>query len=211
MVSNFRIIRLLGKSLVASECRVELDIDIAHNAAPTDAKHRLQAMKIWLEDFVDGSVAYSVRTQVDTTILEEISNNIIMCPDDPHDHLLLILLHSKLTAIGGDAIIINRSSMTDDTGEGFSNSVEGYPDDWLPDIETWMGTRSFWKDPWWSREDSSTMDIKPDEDDDLEVKPELGVDLIQLVSTEAASTPTRENVAEIIKPGFKPRIITQDD
>lgn len=195
---------------MASDCQLEMDIDIAHDAIPSNAKHRLQAMKIWLEDFVDGSIAYGVRTEVDTTILEEISNNIIMCPDDPHDHLLLILLHSKLTAIGGDAVIINRSSMTADTGEGFSNSVEGYPDEWLPDIETWMGPRSFWKDPWWAREDSSTMDIKPDDDDDLESKPDLGVDLIKLVSMEVG-TPTHENVAEIIKPGFKPRIITQDD
>jgi hypothetical protein len=58
------------------------------------------------------------------------------------------------------------------------------------------------------------MDLKPDDDDDLSNKPELGMDLIAMVSSESNEPMQHDDlqqVAEIIKPSFKPRIITADD
>lgn len=209
---DFRIIRLLEKHLVASDCQLDMEIDIVAGSDPTMAKDRLKAMKFWVETFLDGSLAFGVNTTVDTSSFESISNNIVMCPDDPHDYLLLLLMHSKLSAIGGPEISVGSMNLISDTGEGFSNSIDGFADEWLPSMSEWMGDRHFHERPWWGRDDSSTIDLHAEPDDDLSVKPELGVDLMALVrSTPSSIQPAERPAAEIIKPQFKPRVLTPDD
>lgn len=213
MRAGFRIIRLIEGRLVSSDCMLELEMDIPPTSDPGLAKDRLKAMRMWIERFLDGCVAFGVGTEVDTALFERISNHVMMCPDEPHDYLLLVLIHSKLLAICGDEVLISGTSMDTDTGEGFSNTVEGTAEDWLPSMEEWIGPRYFHDLPWWNRPDSSMMDLKPDDDDDLSNKPELGMDLIAMVSSESNEPMQHDlqQVAEIIKPSFKPRIITADD
>jgi hypothetical protein len=204
--------RLLEDRLTASDCALELEIDIPPSSRPWVAKNRLKAMRLWIERFLDGSVAFSTGTEIDTTMFEKISNHVMMCPEEPHDYLLLVLIHSKLMAICGDEVLISATSLHTDTGEGFSNTAEGTTEDWLPTMAEWIGPRHFHEVPWWNRSDSSMMDLRPEDDDDLSNKPELGIDLIGMVS--ADGEPAKEElapVAEIIKPSFKPRIITADD
>ena len=57
------------------------------------------------------------------------------------------------------------------------------------------------------------MGLKPDDDDDRSNKPELGMDLVAMVSSESSEPAQHDlqQMAEIIKPSFKPRIITADD
>lgn len=213
MRTGFRIIRLIEDRLVSSDCMLELEIDIPPTSDPGAAKDRLKAMRIWMERFLDGCVAFGTGTEIDTSLFERISNHVMMCPDEPHDYLLLVLIHSKLMAICGNEVIITATSMDTDTGEGFSNTVEGTAEDWLPTMEEWIGPRHFHELPWWNRPDSSMMDLRPEDDDDLSNKPELGMDLISMVSADGSEPmqQDRQYVAEIIKPSFKPRIITADD
>ena len=208
MHARFRLIRLLEGHMVCSDCELKIDIDISKSCDTAVAKNRLKAMKLWLEDFVDGCVAYDVHTDVDTTFLEHVSNHVMMAPTEPHDYLLLSLLHAKLSAIGGGDIIIRQTHLMTDTNEGFSNSLSGTTDDMLPAISEWMGDRRFHESPWWHRTDSSMMDLKPEPDDDLTVMPELGDDLLKLVS------PAKDSggkPAEIIRVSFKPRVIDGED
>ena len=209
---RFRIIRILENHIVSGDCDLEMDIDISPSADPAQAKNRLKSMKLWMDKFLDGCVAFGVNTEVDTTFLEQISNNVMMCPDDPHDYLLTILIHSKLSAIGAGDIRISRTKLMTDAGEGFSNTVEGTAEEWLPNIEEWMGPRYFWSAPWWNRADSSMTDLIPAADDDLEKKPELGFDLMALVSGNQRSKEAGEQTpAEIIRPTFTPRVLTPDE
>lgn len=210
MHARFRIIRLLENHLLSSICEIKMVIDIPSTTKPMDSKNRLKAMKLWIETFLDGSVAFSVGNDIDTTTLEHLGNNLMMCPDDPHDYLLLLLVHSKLQAIGGDHVEVHSTSLISDTGEGFSNLIEGTTEEWLPSMEEWIGPLHYHDNPWWNREDSSMMDLKPEPDEDLTKLPPLGIDLISMVSRDlkdAADAP----LAEIIKPTFKPKIISADD
>lgn len=210
MHASFRMIRLLEDHLVASNFALDCVIDIIPTTNPSNAKDRIKAMRLWLDEFLDGSVAFGVNTGVNTDTLESIGNHIVMCPDDPHDYLLLLLVHSKLDAIAGDDIVISKTTLMSDTGEGFSNSVEGTTEDWLPSNVNWMGEKAYHDRPWWSRPDSSTIDMKYEEGDDIEKIPEMGIDLIGAVR---GSQPQEENkpLADIVRPAFKPRVITSDD
>lgn len=210
MHADFRVIRVIEKRLMASDCHLSLTIDISPDQK--SAKDRIKAMRLWLERFVDGCVAISSGDGVDTTMLEQITNNVMICPDEPHDYLLLILIHSKLNAIGGGEVIVESTSMDSDTGEGFSNTFSGPADEWLPSIKEWIGPLTFHDVPWWRRADSSTMDMKPLDGDDVEKIPDLGSDLIAMVRApleEREEAP--ERMAEIIRPAFKPRLVKSDD
>lgn len=221
---EFNIHRLLETKFISSKCSVIVKLDIAPTQHPLLAKNRIRAMKAWVEDYINDAVMFSVSTDVDTTIFEQISNNIVMAPEEPHDYLLLILIHSKLLAFAGDDIIIHKTRLTTNTGEGFSSAISGDTSDWLPNMTDWVGSRHFHKKPWWNRADSSTIDLKPNEDDDLLNVPALGIDLIaefaledddqrntsssHIVDTDQNNV---HNIAEVIKPVFKPRIISNDD
>lgn len=215
MSLGFRIIRLIENRLIASDCLLETTIDVRPRKQGSRAKERIKAMRLWIDEFVDGSVAISVGQGIDTSTIEQVSNNVLMCPDDPHDYLLLLLLHSKLSAIGEDEVIVGSTKLVSDQGEGFTNHVEGTVEDWLPSMAEWIGPRHFHDHPWWARPDSSTMDLKPEDGDDLSDLPELGYDLLAMVSvaqkTEAVAPELQERTAEIIKPVFKPRVIPGSD
>lgn len=211
MHAAFRIIRLLDNQLIASNCIIDCSIDIVPTSNPSTAKDRIKAMRLWIEEYLDGAVAFGVNTDANTETLASIGNQIIMCPDDPHDYLLLLLIHSKLDAIGGDEIVISKTNLISDTGEGFSNSIEGTTEDWLPVHSTWMGEPAYHDRPWWYRDDSSTVDMKYEEGEDITDVPELGINLIELVGQKQPASANERPMAEIVKPAFKPRVLTLDD
>lgn len=209
-----KIIRLLEGRIEASYCDLEILLTVDNKDNADEAKARLKAIKMWLESFLDGCIAYNARTDLDTNILTEVSNHIMMVPAEPHDHTLLMLIHTKVSSIGGDHVLILDTSFSSDTSEGFSCSLAGPAGDCLPSMEEWIGERHFHKSPWWYREDSSMIDLTPNDEDDLTVLPNLGDDLIALAKSEndevADDSQIERIPAEIIKPVFKPRIITND-
>jgi hypothetical protein len=211
MHAAFRIIRLLDNQLIASNCIIDCSIDILPTSNPSNAKDRIKAMRLWIEEYLDGALAFGINTNANTETFESIGNQIMMCPDDPHDYLLLLLIHSKLDAIGGSGIVVSKTNLISDTGEGFSNSVEGTAEDWLPVNSQWIGEPAYHDRPWWHRDDSSTVDMKYEEGEDITDVPELGINLIELVGQKQPSPDNEQPLAEIVKPAFKPRVLTLDD
>lgn len=213
----FKIIRLIDDRFEASMCDLDILLTINNKNGNDEAKTRLKAIKMWVENFVDGCLCYDAHTKLDTNILTQVTNYIMMCPDEPHDHMLLMLLHSKLTTLGGDDVIILESSLNSDTGEGFSCSVRGPVGDSLPNMSEWMGERHFHKQPWWYREDSGMLDMRPEDDEDLSIIPQIGDDIIQIsrdtniIENTDFSKLENNNIAEIIRPKFKPHIIENHD
>lgn len=214
---TFKIIRLIGNRLEASFCDLDLDISINNKNSKNTAPIRMKAIKMWIESFVDGCVCYDATTDIDIGMLSEVSNHIMMCHDEPHDHILLQLLHTKLSTIGGDEIIITASSLSSDTGEGFSCRVSGSIGECLPSMKEWIGDKNYHQSPWWYRDDSSTIDLIPGDDADLGDIPVLGEDMFSIIQSmdvsalKDDSNTKNAETSEIIKPVFKPRIIENED
>ena len=208
--SSFPIVRLLDDNLVASNCNLDFTIDVAKDGPMNIHKKSLMAMKFWIDHFLNGALAYNIHTSLDTTLFEQLSNNIIMCPEDPHDYLMLVLIHAKLNAIGGGYAIVTKTKFWSDTAEGFSNTFDGNPNDWLPTLANWMGDTYYFDKPWWHRGDGGTVDM-PVNGNDVNEKPDILIDLIDIVSFDDNSVQSNSQEAEIIKPQFKPIIIKNDN
>lgn len=209
---RLRLIRLLDGKLLSSDCELECRVEMAAGIDIHEVQLRLSAMKLWLEDFVDGSIAYNPDTEMDTEWLDQLSNNIMMIPGEPMDHMLTAVLHAKLGAIGEDIVSVKRTHFFTDTSHGFSNAISGPTDEWLPAMSDWIGPRHFHKIPWWHRADASSIDLQPGPEDDLTVIPSLGDKLVDMMRDDTQTVNDSDPVsAEIIKPKFKPRLITSED
>lgn len=207
--SNFSLIRLLDKSLVPSNCEVKIHLEIEPAGDDRKQEACLKAIKLWLENYLDGSIAYYPGTTVDTTLFEDIANNIILTPDEPNDYHLCILLHSKLNAIGQNLISISKTEFASDKGEGFSCSISGSTSEWLPSNKDWMGEDAIFDQPWWVRKDGSTIDLPYHQGDDKDlIRQAVLIDLVGMVIDDQ---PSQEQNAEIIKPAFKLKLIDNDN
>jgi len=208
---RLRLCRLLENKLLYSDCEIECQITTSLTATPEEIHLHFAAMKVWLEDFVDNGIAYNPDSSIDTSWLNLLENNIIMIPGEPFDHLMVAVIHSKLNAIGGSVAAVKRTQFLTDTSRGFSNAITGSTDDWLPTMAEWMGDRHFDHKPWWHRADATTIDLQPNTHDDLTDIPDLGGNLVDLLRGDVVLDTVEKNVAEIIKPAFKPRLVVSDD
>jgi hypothetical protein len=176
---------------------------------------RFSAIKLWLDDFVDGAIAFNKNSEMDTDWIDMLVNTPFMCPEEPMDHIIASLIHTKCNTIGGDVVQIARTHFFCDTSRGFSNAVSGDTDDWLPSMQEWMNGNGMHEKPWWHRPDVSTIDIERFTDEDVDEQViDFGGSLVDMIradsDTKTEQEPTNKS-AEIIKPAFKPRIVNTDD
>jgi hypothetical protein len=212
---EFRIMRLIDRQLQAIECSITFDLDFDPRDDNQLQQLHLSRMRTWINEVLDGSVAFNVHNDsIDTAMLGMISNQIMFCPGEPYDYMLLALITAKLNAIGAGYVIVNNSTIVVDTSGGFSTTMSGDTDDLLPSGEEWMGPVRYWDQPWWNRADGGMTDIPMNEGDDREAKPDI---LISLDSDDIPSLPIKQvahvedqsdrKTAEIIRPDFRRRSI----
>ena len=213
---RFRFHRLLENRLVASDCEIECDINILNFDSMEEIHLRFSAIKLWMDDFIDGGLAFHKDSVLDTDWIDQLGNAPIMCPEEPLDHIIASLLHTKFNAIGGNVVEITRTHFICDTSRGFSNAISGKVCEWLPEMVDWMGERAMHVVPWWHRPDISTFDFIRNSEDDVDQQVvDFGGPLIEMIRADHEPdlrTPEAERKpAEIIKPVFRPRIVNTDD
>lgn len=203
----FNVIRMINKRLVSSTIDLSLELDFDDDATKAAQISALERMKRWMDTILDGSVAFNTKGDVPTGTIEILENNLMFCPEEPYDFLLMMLIYSKLNAIGQGAVSVVHCELCSDMGDGFGNWFEGNAAELLPTLAEWAGEHTYFDKPWWSRSDGSMIDMWAGPDDDLTKKPDILIDL----NTESSILEVMDlEPAEIIKPNFKPTIITDD-
>ncbi len=207
--TNVRIIRLVDQRLESVRLDLTMDLDFNSNRDDHLSHQHLNRMRTWVDEVLDDCVVINVHDETDTSMLGEVQNNVMFCPEEPHDYLLLTLITSKLNAIGCGYVTVLNSTLKVDTSDGFSLSLSGDTDDLLPSGEEWMSSVRYWEEPWWNRPDGGMMDIPVLEGEDPSIKPDILIDLgdeLPIPKILEKDTPTLdvlEKSAEIIRPDFK--------
>lgn len=209
LTSYHSLIRLMNNGLDVSNCTMDFVIGLVPGQDRKLQSRYISQMKIWLDNMFDGSILIPMNKDYDAKLFVELNNNLVFCPDDPYDIIVQVLVHSKLNAIGRGLVMIERSHIASDQGNGFGTWFDGDPDELLPAQDDWMGEHRYFDQPWWHRPDGSTMDIMALPSDDVSKKPDILVD-IDLLDKSRTEDPTDGGKAEIIRPNFKPRIVTDD-
>lgn len=197
---HFSAIRILNKEMFP----VWLTItgDLIGRSAIDSAEFRLSIAKFdfWFSNFVNNSIMFSSDNKWALEFMMEQSENMpLITPYEPTDDVLATLFTCKCNALAANALDVEYVSIEDER----SCLTYTFADDTMPDLPTmdhWIGNRTFFTTPWWHRNDSSTFDILPADDDDLESPPECFFSLDFLKER-------FQGPAEIIRPTFKPEII----
>lgn len=197
------VIRLMEDKLVPDILNIEICFGNINSSDNESVSNRLQAIDTWFSSYLNHSIIYSVETDINTEMLEGLSNNLVLCPDEPWDFLLGMLIYSKVNAFVGNDVVIKQFSLAS-KNHGFSQVLTGDVSNALPTMDDWVGPRQFHKTPWWNRTDSSMVDIIPEPHENLADIPELGVELVYSKENDQPAIPIK-------KPGWKPRIITNDE
>lgn len=137
------------------------------------------------------------------------SNNVVLCPGEPTDEMLAVLLRNKFDAIANNVLSIGifeiSSSLVNYVYFGFDEN-EGLIDN-LPDMKSWVGEKSYFSLPWWHRNDASTLDVVPSDDADLSKPPEFAYSLDFINDEYYKVYNPQKRLAKVVKPEFRPKII----
>lgn len=212
---DFKINRLIEKKVLCTHYDLILELDIDPDYTVNEQTTRISNIKYWVDTILNNCIAFDVHTTLNTEILGQLDNYIMFCPDDPNDYLILLLVVSKLNAIGSNVVTVTHASMSSDTNQGFGNSLIGNPLELLPSPEDWMGKTRYFDQAWWNRPDGGMMDVAVEEGSDPEIKPDILVDLNPSaikIEIDAYDKDPQDlsSGAEIIKLNFKPKLIVDN-
>jgi hypothetical protein len=131
-------------------------------------------------------------------------NLLLLSPDQPSDENLAILLQAKMNALAAGRLLFGAVEIKSNNLSGLRFTFIGSAKEALPDMGTWMGTNNYFEQPWWERDDSSTLDVVPPPDANLEEKPTWAYSLDFI---EKAIKPKQDRDSVIVRPDFNPTII----
>lgn len=212
---QFKAIKVVENQLIPSTFTLKTQL-MWNEDEEEDDRHDFETqlaiskIRFWFENIIDESVMFSrantwaIRAFLSDEGTQTVENHLVVLPDDPADSLLAEIFQSKMNALAGNALHFGYVDLSADNANGFSFLFAGYGEYNLPNMEQWIGTRSYFSKPWWARDDASTIDVIPDEHDDLKDTPNFAYSLNFLGdSISSENKPT----ARIIRPEFKPEII----
>lgn len=204
--TEISITRLIDNKIVPA--KLELMFDLEFDDSKDAQKQTLAIAKIrrWFDSCLRDCLALPINDSLNIELFSSIGNTLMFCPDEPHDFLLLLLIHAKINAIGNGVVEVSHSELMSDTSDGFGSWFEGQPTDLLPSIDEWLGKRTFFNAAWWNRSDGGMIDVFASDDDDITIKPNILIDL----DSDLDDIIFKLEPAEIITPNFKPTIIKND-
>lgn len=216
---KFKASRIIENIIYPTRFKIESDLWLDMDELPQKDKDyniNLALIKInfWLTQILDNSIIFSKNNSFASKLFlndgKPITENImVICPNDPTDDHLAMLLQSKLTSLSKEYVIFGGITVTSDNSRGLSFTFVGNGEEALPGMGDWIGSRSYFSDPWWSRDDASTLDTIPAPDADLTKTPDYAYTLDFLGESFRPSPET--TTPKVLKPKFKPTIIKNDD
>ena len=206
---TFSLCRLVENMLVPSTFKVKAEVDILDDSLVELAMRKIN---YWLDNIASGSIAVAANNAIgfqmllDENSTPRLQNPMMICPDEPTDNNLCVLLQSKLQALGAGAFAVGMIELTSDNAEGLVFTYVGDSEDLLPGMSEWIAGPTWFDRPWWERDDASTFDTVAQEGADLSIKPVWAYDLAAVVARDMMP-----QEAIMLKADFQPRIIDGDD
>ena len=155
---------LLSITLVAGTKKSKAKEEIEYNATIA-----YQKIYFWLDTNLPSIVVVDV-TDEDDLYIANLSSNITMyCPSNPHDDILVQLLHAKISALAGEHLIVGEIKLKgSDTNleYTFDEPEDGYE---LPRATAEYYTEGKTRDgvPWWFRDDGFCFEFVDPEDETI--------------------------------------------
>lgn len=177
----------------------------------SNAKLGLSKIKFWIENLVSGSIVFcrnnkwARRSFLTKSGHIAVNNHLMILPNDPTDSLIAQVLHSKFNALS-DGFILFETVHIESNNDPNDISYFFYGDgkSSLPPMKDWMGEPHWFKNPWWARDDASTIDVICPDDADMSEPPKFAYSLDFL--GDIVNPPVYED-SKIVRADFRPKVI----
>jgi hypothetical protein len=207
---NVKLIRIISSVMVPSEFKIIASIDRATDATDTEVEVALTKWRYWFEHVVSKSVSFSTDNDhalamlLDEDGMKRVGNILMLTPEDPSDEVLGALFQAKMNALGVGKVICAAVDISSDNMHGLSFTLAGDHSTFLPSTtEEWLGSASVFENPWWTRNDASSVDVLATDDMDSTTPPTWAYSLDFLDRATQAQNKTK--VAG--RPQFNPTVI----
>lgn len=216
---TFRATRIIGNVLYPTKFKMSTDIWLDFDGLNSEEQDyhlnlAISKFNFFVDQILDMSIVFCSTNDwaVNSFLnlgLPAVDNQIVLAPKEPSDDHLAMLMQCKISSLGKGYVFSSGLKLTSDTSRGLAFTFVGDALHVLPDMKEWVGERSFFKTPWWGRDDASTLDITPATDDNLEDLPSFAYSLDFL--GEMFKEQSEVSQPKVIRPTFKPKIIRNED
>ena len=212
---EFQATRVIGQRLSPTRIKLKLDISTLEDDTEeysTRMEIALAKIEFWIRKIADKCViidalndwamdAFMANNQPHT------DNNILLAPEDATDALLCELLFCKFKALAQGAFEFHAIDIESSDARGMSFLFVGQsPGEDFPSNEDWLGERNYFSRPWWDRDDASSIDISPEEEDNLEITPKWAYSL-GFIADQMANGEESPPKNIVVRAEFRPKII----
>jgi hypothetical protein len=207
---EFRGMRLFDSYFIPTNWKLKCDITPNSDLEVVDLNIAIEKMEYWVKEILDGSVFINLENSWGSFMFNNgLSNNIVLCPGDPTDDTISELLQSKFSALVGSKIDIDYVEIESDTANNVNFIFTGPSSGNLPTMKDWMGDRTYFTQPWWNRDDTSSLDTIPDAGANLNLAPVYAGSMKFIEDAFLERTPPK-NLAPVIKHEFRPHLVGED-
>jgi hypothetical protein len=210
---KFKATRVMGRKLSPTTIKVKVDISPLDEDTDEYA-HKMEVALAKMNYFVERVLSETVIFSWDNEWAmdcffqdRELSTNntVMVCPEEPTDALLCEVLLCKFKALTQGIFEFHSIEIESNDSRDMSFMFVGSnPGESFPGPEDWLSERNFFSKPWWNRSDASSLDIIPDEDDDLNEIPTWAYSL-GFIAERLADDSLPNNV--VVRPEFRPQVI----
>ncbi len=201
---EFRGIRIIEDKLYPTIWGIRADIMPSDACSNEEIDFSLNKIRYFFDTIINSAIFFSAENAwAMEAFCNKTSNNLVLCPREPSDDHLCLLLKAKMNALANMTLEIGYLELYADTQDIEYMLVGEYILN-LPEMKEWVGARSFFDDPWWHRDDASTIDVIPSETADLNAIPEFAFNFDFL--KEETIKKKNEDI-KVIRPKFKPKIV----
>lgn len=214
---EFKATRVFDQLLSPTKIKIRTDISTIDDGTENYALRMETAMakvNYFVQNVLDGCIlVFSNNEWAISSFMGEgnepaTANTVVLCPEEPTDALLAELLMCKFKALAAGCFAFNGLEIESEDGRGMSFTfIGGKPGETLPTMDKWTGERTYFSKPWWERDDASTLDITPDEEDDLNDPPKWAYSLSFIADQTAEELGEPRASAVIVRPEFRPKVI----
>jgi len=204
---SFTMIRIIDNLFLSSTFDIKAEVLGVDDSNEHDFDIAFAKVRFWLENVVSRCIAFRRGNEAALKMLitEDGKNNsgnlLMLTPDEPTDESIAVLMQAKMTALAAGRLIFGSVEIKSNNLNGLRFTFVGSAHDVLPGMDDWVGAPNFFTQPWWDRDDASTIDVVPAEDTDLTKTPAWAYDLDFIAN---AMRPPQE---PLFRAEFKPTII----
>lgn len=212
-------IRMMGNVITPTNLTIRAEVLPAPEAMDIDFDITFAKVKFWFETVVARTVVFcrnnaaALGMFIDADGKSVVINHLMISPNEPTDEHLGALFQSKMQALSNGKMAFGMMRINSESSTGLVWSYVGDWEDDLPTMENWFNIKPYYFDtPWWTRNDTSTIDMIGKGVTDFSQPPPWAykLDFIEEAirprsSQPFTSTEAAENV--VIRGAFRPKII----